>query len=240
MAGRRFHNLDPLGDGPVPSAVTEVAEGQPAHLVWRNDLGALTFRIGDRFLKWNPHGNGIDLERERVRLTWLSGRHPVPRVVTSGVDDTGQWLLTEGLSGESPLGESWQARRSKVVEAVATGLRALHALPTDDVPASWTDESWVGRTVESLGPRPQVDEPVVVHGDACLPNTLVSIDGRWVGHVDLGDLCVGDRWADLAIASMSLGWNFGEDDPDELFAAYGIAPDPDRITYYRTLWHQES
>ena len=51
---------------------------------------------------------------------------------------------------------------------------------------------------------------MVVHGDACAPNTLISLAGEWVGHVDFGDLAVGDRWADLAIASLSLDWNFGE------------------------------
>jgi len=86
----------------------------------------------------------------------------------------------------------------------------------------------------------EIDEPVLVHGDACAPNTLISPAGEWVGNVDFGDLGVGDRWADLAIASLSLDWNFGEGHQPELFAAYGIDPDEDRIHYYRALWHQES
>ncbi len=64
--------------------------------------------------------------------------------------------------------------------------------------------------------------------------------GEWVGHVDLGDLAVRDRWADLAIASMSLEWNFGEGHQQELSDAYGIAPDQERIRYYRELWTLES
>jgi kanamycin kinase len=58
--------------------------------------------------------------------------------------------------------------------------------------------------------------------------------------VDLGDLAVGDRWADLAIASLILDWNFGEGHQGELFEAYGITPDPTRVGYYRKLWHLES
>ncbi len=81
---------------------------------------------------------------------------------------------------------------------------------------------------------------MLAHGDACAPNTLIGADGEWTGHVDLGDLGVGDRWADLAIASLSLDWNFGEGHQAELFDAYGIEPDEDRIRYYRALWHQES
>ena len=81
---------------------------------------------------------------------------------------------------------------------------------------------------------------MLVHGDACAPNTLINDAGDWVGHVDFGDLAIGDRWADLAIASLSLDWNFGEGHHDELFDAYGIEPDTERIGYYRALWDAES
>ncbi|MEI4271618.1 phosphotransferase [Klenkia sp. LSe6-5] len=80
----------------------------------------------------------------------------------------------------------------------------------------------------------------VVHGDACAPNTLVDDAGRWVGHVDPGGVGVGDRWADLAVASLSLDCNVGEGHQPELSAAYGIEPDEERIAWYRALWQQES
>lgn len=229
-----------LGDDPVPEVVRDLAAGQPAELVWRNELGGLTFRIGGRFVKWNPPQTGVDLERERRRLEWISGRHPAPNVVSYGEDAEAQWLLTEALAGESAVGDRWRARRTEAIRAIATGLRAIHAIAVDDFPVEWTSEVWVGRSPASLGPRPPVDDPVLVHGDACAPNTLIDADGRWTGNVDFGDLAVGDRWADLAVASMSLDWNFGEGHQDELFKAYGIEPDAERIAYYRTLWHLES
>jgi kanamycin kinase len=78
---------------------------------------------------------------------------------------------------------------------------------------------------------------VVCHGDACAPNTLVDDDGRSCGHVDFGQLGVADRWADLAVATLSLGWNYpGRDWEAEFFNAYGVQPDPARIDYYRRLW----
>jgi kanamycin kinase len=228
-----------LGDDPVPEVVQALAGPHEPVLVWRNDLGGLTFRVGDRYVKWNPRRTGVDLDRERVRLRWLAGRHPVPPVVGHGEDGEAQWLVTAGLPGEPAAGDRWRARRPEAIAAIAAGLRAIHAVPLGDVPA-WAAESWVARTPSSLGPRPPVDEPVVVHGDACAPNTLIGDDGRFVGHVDLGDLAVGDRWADLAVASLSLDWNFGEGHQDELFEAYGVAPDEARIRYYRALWEQES
>jgi kanamycin kinase len=138
------------------------------------------------------------------------------------------------------VGDTWRARRPEAIRALAAGLRAIHAIPIDDFPADWASEVWVSREPASLGPRPPLDGPVLVHGDACAPNTLISPNGRWTGNVDFGDLGIGDRWADLAVASLSLEWNFGEGHQDELFDAYGIEPDAERIEYYRALWHLES
>lgn len=229
-----------LGDEPVPRVVVELAAGRPLALEWRNDLGGLTFRADEHFIKWNPYRTGIDLRRERDRMEWLTGRHPAPRVVEFGEDQEAQWLVTEALPGGCAVGDRWRARRPEAITAIATGLRAIHAVPIDDFPSRLAKEVWVGRSPEALGPRPPIDDPVLVHGDACAPNTLVNDAGEWVGHVDLGDLGVGDRWADLAIASLSLDWNFGEGHQDEFFAAYGVSPDAERIRYYRALWDQES
>lgn len=231
------HTLDGLK---VPAIAHELAGGVEPELVWRNDLDGLTFRIGQRYLKWNPRSTGIDLERERVRLEWISARHPAPRVVDHRADDHAQWLLSEAIPGDSAVGDEWRARRPEAIRAIAAGLRAIHAIPIGDFPTGWTEEAWVGRRPSTLGDRPPVDDPVVVHGDACAPNTLISETGAWTGHVDFGDLAVGDRWADLAIASLSLDWNFGEGHQPELFDAYGIARDEERIRYYRALWELES
>ena len=73
--------------------------------------------------------------------------------------------------------------------------------------------------------------------DLGVPLELVALDA-W--EVDFGDLGVGDRWADLAIASLSLDWNFGEGHQAEFFDAYGVEPDAERIDYYRRLWDLES
>jgi len=45
-----------------------------------------------------------------------------------------------------------------------------------------------------------------------------------------------DRWADLAIATWSAGWNYGPGWERPLLDAYGVPPDPDRTRYYRLLW----
>ncbi|MGI9030647.1 MAG: phosphotransferase [Ilumatobacteraceae bacterium] len=232
--------LHQLGNDPIPAIVVDLADGRPVDLVWRNELGGLTFRIDDLFVKWNPRRTGIDLERERVRLEWISVRHPAPPVLASGGDDEAQWLVTAAVPGEPAVGDAWRARRSEAIRAIALGLHAIHAIDIETFPSEWTAQVWVGRRPLTLEPRPVPERPVLVHGDACAPNTLVSDSGEWTGHVDFGDLAVGDRWADLAIASLSLDWNFGEGHQHKFFDAYGIEPDETRIRYYRALWDLES
>jgi kanamycin kinase len=233
----RVHSLDGIA---VPGVVRAFAGRFEPELVWRNELGGLTFRFGDRFAKWNPTGSGLDLEREFVRLRWLSGRHPAPRPIELGSDGDGQWLITAALPGKLAIGDEWRARPSAAIRAIAAGLRAIHAVAIDDFPAEWSAQVWFGRHSPLLGSIPPIDEPVLVHGDACAPNTLISDEGIWTGNVDFGALGVGDRWADLAIASMSLDWNFGAGHQAGFFEAYGIEADDDRIRYYRALWDLES
>ena len=118
-----------LGSDKVPSIVREFAGDAAAELVWRNDLGGLTFRFDDRFMKWNPRSTGIDLERERVRLRWISERHPAPRVLAAGDDDQAQWIVTAALPGECAVGDTWRGRRSEAIRAIASRSRDRIAQP---------------------------------------------------------------------------------------------------------------
>ena len=108
-------------------------------------------------------------------------------MVEYGADDEAEWLVTGAVPGELAVGDRWRARRPEAIRAIAAGLRAIHAIPVDAFPDGWTEEVWVGRQPASIGPRPPVLEPVLVHGDACAPNTMISLDGAWTGNVDFGD-----------------------------------------------------
>jgi kanamycin kinase len=216
----------PEGPVEVPRLVRALAAGAELDAVWRNELGGLTFQEGDRYLKWNPRGDGIDLDDERARLDWLAPRHPVPDVLDFGRDDEGQVLVTRALPGDGAVTDTWRERPRDAVHAIADGLRVLHALPVADC-------AFVCRWAPVAGVP--AEDVVVVQGDACAPNTIIGRDARFVGHVDLGLLGVADRWADLAIASRSLDWNYGPGWQDEFFAAYGIDRDERRIRRYRAL-----
>lgn len=88
----------------------------------------------------------------------------------------------------------------------------------------------------AAGSSPPLDRPVVCHGDACAPNTLLDAAGGFAAHVDLGSLGVADRWADLAVAAWSTEWNYGTGYERFVYEGYGIEADPSRIAYYRMLW----
>jgi kanamycin kinase len=228
----------------VPPVVHEIADGRDVAAVWINELGGVTFRIGGtggrhaEFVKIAPVQWLSHLTREAVRLKWARRHAVVPELL--GVGDG--WLHTVGLPGRSAVDPWWLARPCAAARAIGSGLRSLHdALPVDDCPFEWSVTTRLAelpaRRRAGLEAPPPVDRLVVCHGDACAPNTLIDDDGTFSGHVDLGDLGVADRWADLAVATLSLGWNYGPGQWErELFDAYGVAEDSARIGYYRRLW----
>jgi aminoglycoside phosphotransferase len=225
------------------------------------DLGTGADRC---FVKWSPASNPQDLDAEAARMTWAAPYSPVPKVLAQGADEAGSWLVTAALPGRNAVDDHWKARPDVAVRAIGEGLRSMHdALPVASCPFSWMAEDRLAHYAEAAeagweGPRdewhdeyahltlpealklaaeiPPADQLVVCQGDACAPNTLLTDDGRWSGHVDLGCLGVADRWADLAVATWSTEWNYGPGWAQVLLDAYGVAGDEDRTWYYRLLW----
>ncbi len=215
------------------------------------------------FIKWAPCSSGIDLRAELVRLEWASSFAAVPKVAGYGEDADGAWLATEAVPGESAVSRANLERPEMAVRAMGEGLRRLHdALPLGGCPFDWSLEGRVLEAerlhargaldlskwhpehrglaaqdvIERLRDAPKVDRLVVCHGDACAPNTLLDAKGKFLAHVDMGSLGVADRWADLAVATWSTIWNFGDGFERALLEAYGVESDPERSAYYRLLW----
>lgn len=86
-------------------------------------------------------------------------------------------------------------------------------------------------------------EPVLSHGDFCLPNIFLN-GGAVSGFIDLGDTGIGDRWRDISLCRRSLKHNFDgsyggkvykDFDPDMLFEKLNIEPDRNKLRYYILL-----
>jgi kanamycin kinase len=216
-----------------------------------------------RYLKVARRGGCPSLADERDRLRWAAAHLPVPRVVEHGEDEAVEWLLTEALPGADATRAPERRDPARLVPLLARALRAFHAAPVDGCPFDFRLDAalaHVRRRVDAgfvdaarhlhpehrhLTPReavallestrPAAEDAVVCHGDYCLPNVLLD-GGRVTGTVDLGELGVADRWWDLAVATWSVTWNLGPGLEDAFLDAYGIAPDPERIRFYRLLY----
>jgi kanamycin kinase len=242
----------PSSPPPVPAVVGRLADSRSVRAVWVNEDGGVTFRVdsdipgsaGREFIKV-AKAVTADFAGQARRIRWVSRYVAAPPVLGFGVDGDRAWLHTGALPGLSAVHPRWLASPDVAVRAIGAGLRMLHdRLPVRSCPFDWSVTRRLARLSAAgrarVGAPPPVDKFVVCHGDACSPNTLIDDDGRCCGHVDFGDLGVADRWADLAVATLSLGWNYpGRVWAAEFFAAYGIEPDSTRLDYYRRLWQAE-
>lgn len=236
----------PLEPITLPAQVRALAGGAVLTPVWLNHKGGVTFRTDDgRFIKHGPLNAETSMAGEAERLRWAGAFTPVPRVLDAGADATDEWLVTGAVAGRSAIDPRWVAEPVTAVRAIGEGLRALHdALPVASCPYDWGVPARIAnaaargiRLPDALHDAPSVDLLVVCHGDACAPNTLLDDDGHWTAHVDLAGLGLGDRWADIAVAAISTGRNYGPGWENALLDAYGIGPDPERMAYYRDLWN---
>lgn len=237
----------PADDVAVPERVRQLARGAELTPVWHNNIGGLTFRADDgRHIKWGPLDLEANMRDEALRMRWAKRWIRVPEVIEQGQDDAHEWLVTATVEGDSAVAPRWIAEPAIAVRAIGRGLRMLHdALPVEDCPWEWSVAARIEnaeargiRLPDALRQAPPIDRLVVCHGDACAPNTLLDAEGTPIAHVDLAALGTGDRWADIAVASMSTLWNYGPGWEETLIEAYGAEPDRERLAYYRDLWNE--
>ncbi len=210
--------------------------------------------------------------REVRMMEWLAGRLPVPTVVEHCVQEDRSWLLMTRLPGQMACDRRYLTRPGLQLSLLRDTLRALWSVDIRDCPCRLTLDDRLllaeqrvreGRVdpedadPATFGPegfrdpeqllvwlkdhRPPTD-PVLTHGDLCLPNIFFDGD-RFSGLIDLGLCAAADRWTDLALCWRSLRDNthghYGHypqfPPPDSLFAALGISSDREKLRYYLLL-----
>jgi aminoglycoside phosphotransferase len=202
-----------------------------------------------------------ELKTERDCLHWLANRASVPGVLEFVTQDGAGYLLTEALPGTSAA-EAPARLWPRITEQLARQLRQLHSLDPEECPFDRTLDPVVRRAgaraasgyvdesdfdSERLGcnamelfdslcrERPQSEDVVVTHGDACLPNVIFD-NGSFSGFVDCGRCGRADRYQDLALAHRSIEVNFGTGAAEGFLRAYGLEPvDTKKLSYYRLL-----
>ena len=157
-------------------------------------------------------------------------------------------LLAEGLellwsvdADRCPRVRDLDAELREAAYRVENGLVNVENTEPDTFgPGGFRDPEELLRWLEDN--RPDY-EPVLSHGDCCLPNIFLE-NGKISGFIDLGDTGIGDRWRDIALCWRSLLHNFDgsyggkvypDFDPDALFDALSIPPDREKLRYYLLL-----
>ncbi len=217
------------------------------------------FRIDNTFLKVAQHGAREPLWELKDRLLWLEGRLSAPRVLYYGEDEEYEYLYSSRVPGimacevDPDSDEHVFAHdMPRLVGLLAQGLHMVHSVAMSDCPfdrrlgprlATIRERVKQGLVSEKdyralLALRPSGEEDLVfTHGDFCMPNIMIDQQRMQIsGFIDLGMAGVADRYHDLALASWSLGYNFGPGWDGLLLQAYGISePDWHKIQFYQRL-----
>ncbi len=203
-------------------------------------------------------------------MRWLEGRLPVPQVIAHVCEDGKSYLLMTRLGGKMACDEYYMARPGLLTQMLAAGLKRLWQFDVSECPCRWGVNRMLAAAkfsvehdmVDMEDAEPETfgeggfcspkdlygwledhkpeEEPVLSHGDFCLPN-LIFQGERLSGYVDLGRMGIADKWRDIALCYRSLLHNYNGKfggkqyegyDPEMLFEQLGIAPDWDKIKYY--------
>ena len=170
------------------------------------------------------------------------------------------------VSGKMSCDEYYLERSDELVTLLAEGLKMLWSVDISDCPrtcdidtelakARYLAENGLADTADRTCGKSPAEllewleknkpsyEPVLSHGDFCLPNVFLE-NGRVSGLIDLGDCGIADKWRDIALCRRSLRDNFngtfgGKIYPlfnaDILFEKLGIEPDRKKLEYYLLL-----
>lgn len=213
------------------------------------------------------------VERQVQIMQWLEGKIPVPKVIVYEVEDEKSYLLMTKVSGVMSCDTYYLEHPQELLNALASGLKMLWEVDVTDCPVvrdvdivlkqarervekdlvdvedaeptTFGDGGFENpeQLLEWLENHRPAFEPVLSHGDYCLPNVFLK-DGKIKGFIDLGRAGVGDKWNDIALCYRSLKHNFDgtyggkvyEDfNPDMLFEKLGIEPDWEKIKWYLLL-----
>jgi len=217
--------------------------------------------------------NSTSVEKQLEMMQWLEGKVPVPQVLAYEVENEKSYLLMSRMGGEMSCDTYYLEHPQILLEALACGLKMLwsvdvgecprirdldvvlkearvqvenHLVDLDNVEPETFGEGGFENPEQLLewleSHRPSF-EPVLSHGDFCLPNVFLE-NGQITGFIDLGKIGVGDKWNDIALCYRSLKHNFDgtyggkvyEDfNPEMLFEKLGIEPDWEKIKFYLLL-----
>ena len=225
----------------------------------------------DKVLKIQTYNSEVQNELDAMR--WLEGRLSVPQLIHHECVDGKSYLLMTRLPGQMACSEHYMRTPERLVTLLVNALQSLWRVDISACPLGPSLDMKLRKArhnverglvdladtqPETFGPggfespaalltwleehRP-VEEPVLSHGDFCLPNILIQDDGS-LSFIDLGQAGISDKWQDIALCYRSLlnnysgkygGKRYPAFDPDMLFEKFDLEPDEDKLRYYLLL-----
>ena len=152
--------------------------------------GAKLIFFSDSVLKIQK--KSAESEREVAAYRWLEGRLPVPKVLFHENKDGSSYLLMSRLKGRMLCNPRILHNRNRLLKSAAAALKMVWAVDISDCPF--------------LEEGKDIKDPVLSHGDFCLPNILVDNKGI-TGFLDMGYCTIAERQADIDMCIESLEAN---------------------------------
>lgn len=214
-----------------------------------------------------------EAENEYHFMEWLQDKLPVPEILEYQIVEDRAYLLMTKVPGKMACDDEYMNNPEQLTTMLAEGLRMLWKVDVRNCPYIWNLEKKLKQAtfavehnlvdVNNVEPdtfgengfkdphhllewlknnRPE-EEPVLSHGDFCLPNIFIA-NGKVSGFIDLVRTGIADKWQDIALCYRSLLHNFDGKfngrkysgfNADMLFNKLGIEPDWDKIKYYILL-----
>lgn len=255
----------------IPEAIRRLTAGKPCHADEIGMSGSQILLFDDMVLKIVKYRKKNEETLRMMR--WLERRLPTPELLCCERDDEFQYLLMRRVPGRMACDTYYLERPKELLAGLAEALRTLWRVDVSDCPRIVDPDAALAEAQyridsalvdpanvepETFGeggfrdPQALLDwlrankpdyEPVLSHGDFCLPNIFFR-DGKLSGLIDLGDAGVGDKWRDIALCWRSLKHNFDgsyggkaypDFHPDLLFDALKLEPDREKLRYYLLL-----
>lgn len=255
----------------IPNSIRKLIESESyaADNIGMSDSSVYLF--SDKVLKVQSADE--ESENEYMMMKWLDGKLPVPEVIAYETYCGKSYLLMSRISGAMACDNFYMDTPELLIELLSKAMHMLWEVDITDCPGRMNLDKKLEMAayhvehdlvdMENVQPdtfgedgfrnpkellswlienRPQ-EELVLSHGDFCLPNIFLT-ENKVSGFIDLGKMCVADKYQDIALCYRSLTDNLDGKydgkvrkklDVDTFFNKLGITPDWDKIRYYILL-----
>lgn len=255
----------------IPNKIQKIIGDEKYNIDDIGMSGSSVYVFEDKVLK--VQDTGIESKNEFLMMEWLKGKLLIPEVLAYEEEDAKNYLLMSKISGVMACDNYYMNAPQLLIDLLAEAIRMLWEVDITDCPsiinldkklemARYNIEHGLvdmdnvqpdtfgedgfknpNELLEWLIENRPNEDLVLSHGDLCLPNIFFK-DKTVSGFIDLGKICVADRYQDIAICYRSIVNKYKKSygienckdlDVDRFFEKLGIEPDWNKIRYYILL-----